>query len=54
MNLLQRTAIFAEWLERMSDLRGRDRIVARLAAAGDSAPVQDGSQGQGRMKYGQD
>lgn len=47
MNILQRTAVFAEWLERMSDLRGRDRIVARLAAAGaghfgDCAPVGEG------------
>lgn len=47
MNILQRTAIFADWLERLSDLRGRDRILARIAAAaaghfGDCAPVGAG------------
>lgn len=47
MNTLQRTTAFAEWLERLADLKARARILARLNAAsagnfGDWAPVGDG------------
>jgi putative addiction module killer protein len=44
---LIRTDAFAEWLRKLSDLRGRARILARLDAAalgnfGDCAPVGTG------------
>ena len=47
MNIIQRTAVFADWLEKLSDVRGKARIVARIAAAsvgnfGDCAPVGQG------------
>lgn len=47
MNILQRTAMFAEWLERLADLKGQARITARIAAAsagnfGDCSPVGEG------------
>lgn len=47
MNILQQTAIFAQWLDRLADLKGRVRIAARINAAqagnfGDCAPVGEG------------
>ena len=47
MNTLQRTAVFAEWLDALTDRKGKARIIARLEAAkagnfGDCEPVGDG------------
>ena len=47
MNILQQTAIFAQWLDRLADLKGKVRIAARINAAqtghfGDCAPVGEG------------
>lgn len=33
MNILQQTAIFAQWLDRLADLKGKVRIAARINAA---------------------
>jgi len=47
MNTLQRTAVFAQWLDGLADRKGKARIVARLEAVkagnfGDCEPVGDG------------
>ncbi len=47
MNTIQRTAVFAEWLDALADRKGKARIVARIEAAkvgnfGDCEPVGDG------------
>ncbi len=47
MNVLQRTAVFADWLEQLADVKAKARITARLAAAamdhfGDCASVGEG------------
>ena len=47
MNNFLRTAAFAAWLEQLSDLKGKSRILARINAAsagnfGDCEPVGEG------------
>ncbi|MCP1116945.1 putative addiction module killer protein [Robbsia andropogonis] len=47
MNTIQASDAFKDWLRKLRDIRGRARIVARIAAArdghfGDTKPIQDG------------